>query len=1269
MAGPGPIYGDIRVSETSPDHVQVDYHPRFNEDFSYCPGLELIPFQGAEYWGRALIVAVPPHGEIFISSSQQSAGHMNGVGDGKYLPETMPMVVRGGHFQARGRHFERVFIFPYRQAGGSIEAYTDFSLSIDIQGTDAPTTVEYGASRIDSVLAFTVINPDQFFTYGAERRTVAAKAAVAEFDNADWIKVVTSGSGVTRLSGAALQQAGVNLAALSSDNIKIFYAGGVNPDYDPTSTDQVLAQIAIKVEDGGDGLFGVSDNILFYAEDVNRYEFVDGEPEYLFNAYNKNNVYWLAIGSALDGSPLRWGSVDGQPSGSADKVVTVTNQPVRAEQNNNLKIDSDDRIRDYYDWYWTDREQTTFTVQVNLPQLSVGDSLDIEMGAIANFGSSQTYINVNGTQLTGYYDGGSYYHYFGKSGAIAGLNSLALGIAPSGSRGSYLDFLNIVYPMQLTYGGSQLAFSSYANSGVLRYTIGGLTTSQAVLDITDSDHPDLVSGIQIQSGSGQFQLPADRNDPSQFAVFASSNYRSPVSLSRTDVGGLRSDVSQADCLVVSPRSFQGALQEYVDYREASTGSVIRLVAVEDIYNEFGYGLKSPMAIRNFLKYAYENYTAPAPYAVLFAGDGTYDFLNNMGLNAGTYVPPFIWSYDISAGDDNFVYFGKLDSLDSDHSYNAPLDRGWDMMTSRWPVRSSSEISHYIQKLKSYESPETEGSWRSRITYVADDEFKGSSSSEIIHTAQTEELAMNHTPSAFEKQKIYLTEYPFASNGDKPSVNDAIVEAINNGTLIINYIGHGSPDVWADEHVFRKAGDLGRLHNADKLATVIAASCSIGFFDAPDKEGMAEVMFRMDGGAIAVISATRLVYARDNSIFNYDLYDAIFNGQYSLSEAVFATKMLHQFTRPTDISLLTNDRSYVAFGDPLAQLGLPEYRFAIAPGADSVLTPLDYFSFSGQVVDEDDQPVNADGTVEVAVFDSPIIRHHPLGISYSLGGPTIFRGPVAVANGQFAGGFVVPLDIDYGGTSSRISGYGSFGMVSGIGGKDSLAISETTSTTTENAGPDISISFAEVPDFESGRRIPENATLRVDLSDNSGINLTGGLGHRIELVIDNDNSAMINLTDKFAYETGSYQSGSLEFSLPDMEAGGHTFKIRAWDNANNPSVTSFDALTSAAEAIALEGVMNWPNPMEEQTEFFFDLTESAESVELQIFTLAGRLIYHDRATDLTVGPNRVFYWNGRDTDGDRVAEGVYIYKLTARSHTMSSSSSQMAEVFGKLVLLN
>ncbi len=1266
MAGAGPHYPDCEVKIISDEHIILKYNPQLSDDLNTVGRTCLYPVDGREVLGRVVLMAVPSDGEISYSVNFSRAGSTTPTATEKYISASTPLVMRGTAFDARGHRLVRLVIFPQRMENGSLAVYKDFVIDIFLTGSNRTVDLSPRLTRLDTVLAGSVINPGQFYRFGAApRQQILRKESAGSFDDRhDWIRIAVNENGVTRINGSALAAAGLNLTDLSSDSIRLYYAGGKTAPESLAEPQPELYQVTIKVEDGGDGKFGSGDHLLFYAQAPDRFEFDVQTLVYVKNSYNDENYYWFTTGSLAGDGPERWSIIDGGLNGTPNLIVSSARHMMRIEQENLSKIEGDGRVRNYFDWFWSDEREET--IALNLPNLVPGDSIDIFMEAFSSYGSST--ISINGTPMNKAMIDNTYFRFWDNTGAaVSGLNNLRINLYHVS--GQYLDYLDIDYQMYLKTSGPQITFNSRGYSGIVRYSVTGYTPSHYVLNITDPDSVSLVSDVEIMSDTARFQRPESSARVSRYLIYSSNSLLSPAAVEAIDPGNLRQDLTQYDQIVIAPQKFIGAMAEYAVYRYENGEYRIKLVAVEDIYNGFGYGMLSPMAIRNYLKFAYENYNDPAPFSVLLVGDGCYDFLNNTGHNAVSYIPPFIWSQEYSAGDDNYVYFDTLNLLDSDSSYIYESDRGWDMMVARWPVRTKAEIAAHIEAIRNYESSTSQGNWRTRITYVADDEFKGQITNEIIHTAMAETLAVFHTPPEFIHQKIYATDYPFASNGEKPTVNNAVVKAINDGTLILNYIGHGSPDVWADEHILKKSVDLGRMNNEDKLAVVIAGSCSIGFFDDPAKEGMAEILFRQQGGAIETVSATRLVYATDNAIFNYDLYEALFGNNCNVSEAVYTAKVMHQYN--FDRSLIKNDRTYVVFGDPLGRFGLPEYRLQFNLTSDSVLTPLDYFSFSGTVTDLDGNPKAVSGEIEITAFDSHIMRNHELGISYSLGGPAIFRGTVVVESGSFEGGFIVPLDIDYGADAAYLIGYGAFGATSAMGGVDSLSIALSAVSTEDNNGPEINYLVEDIPDFVSGDQVSSNATVILQLNDESGINLTGGMGHRIELVIDDDNNSTMNLTDEFSYNSGSYRDGELQFSLPDLTPELHRFKIRAWDNANNPATVEFEATPTQESRIALYDVMNYPNPMEESTEFFFNLTESAEWVELQIFTLAGRMIKDFRADNLSMGKNRRFNWDGRDLDGDRIAQGVYLYKITAKGRLAANTGSadNMAEVFGKLILLN
>jgi hypothetical protein len=554
--------------------------------------------------------------------------------------------------------------------------------------------------------------------------------------------------------------------------------------------------------------------------------------------------------------------------------------------------------------------------------------------------------------------------------------------------------------------------------------------------------------------------------------------------------------------------------------------------------------------------------------------------------------------------------------------------------------------------------------------VADDEWEGMGTIDGLrnyHTPDTETLAKSHVPPTFNIFKVYLMEYPFDYKGEKPQAGEAIVNSFNSGSLIINYIGHANPDLWAHERVFRTAQDIPRLENKRKLPLVYMATCRCGFFLSPYIQGMGEELLRAEGkGAIATISAVWRVTPQANAELNFKVYDLLLYDSLSVGEALFTAKILRK--------LNDNDAKYVLFGDPVMRLGMPSLKVELTQIAPETLSALGVVNIKGEVRERGgDLKTDFNGRAYILGFDSQRKKVHEIKwdghsehMSYDLPGLIIFRGEALVENGQFSASFVVPKDISYGGNTGRISVYVLNENEDGAGAQDSLVILGSDTTVVDTLGPEIKISFEEIPDFAEGDIIPPSATLHLSISDTNGINITGELGHGITLVIDQDYQHQFDLTKNFQYDLGSFRKGTLSYQLSNLSEGGHVLSIKAWDNANNSSLVSVRVDVRAQREFELTEVMNYPNPFSDETNFYYRLSSGADWVKIEIFTLAGRLIKTISNASRKAGINFATTWDAKDQDGDKVANGVYIYKVVAEGRINGEAKKE--EVFGKAVVL-
>ncbi len=1172
------------------------------------------------------------------------------------------------------RHRQFVVVRVYPIVGDYY--YRSVTVQLQFQGGE-PSTVRKETDPIfDKLFRQIVANDIRSRAWREPLRRSHAAAAPADnpfVGGIPWYKIYVNQTGLYKISGIQLEQAGLSLDNLPSDSLHLFNGGGRVLEVQNSNPRPEFVEVAILVEDGGDGIFDRNDYFVFYGEAVDRWVYEDGvSPRFVNHPYTDKNVYWLTV-SGIPTVGKRMPLVSAAPNGTVDTVITAFTRRVHSEQDNILRRLNNGDINDYYTWYWTNDEWLTFFV----PAYGVvtGETANVWLtGRTYDNGSpdERGYIDMEVNGIPAFNKTCNRFVCSYQTASLhEGLNEIRLRLWPEVDAPPYFDYMNLEYLSRMVPVNNSLDIPlSAVPFDTARLEIeDGFDAPVMVLDISSPLQPAILTDFSRADGKISLDVGLEPSGVNRFYVGTIQHALGPLAIEQVFPRDLRTASTQADILVLTTSDLVDGLSEYIDYRE-SNGYSIEVVTVGDVMDNFAYGLYDPTAIRDFLKYAYEFYPPPAPSMALLVGDGTYDFLDHLGTGMKNYVPPYIHPYDESASDDNYVYFGTYGILDSDTSFDTsyvPGDRGYDMLIARLPVRSGEELAAVIAKTKRHESLTDFGVWRTKITLVADDEY-GNYQNESFHVTQTEVLEKEHIPSLYQRNKIYLWEYPFV-NREKPAVNDAIVKAINDGTLIVNYVGHGNPDVWAHEHVFTRMGDVPRLHNYDYLPLFFTASCAIGFFDDPKREGMAEDLLSLpSGGAVGVISATRLVYATDNALFNQKVFDVLFNyDSLTVGEAVYTAKLLRQYGVSPIPSPKENDRAYLLFGDPCMQLAKPKLSITFSEAPDS-LTALAQARVSGQVVDGTGEVYARDGTVIVYVFDSEKNKSHVVGtqtIAYTVAGPSIFRGSATITDGRFSIDFICPLDIGYGGEGARILTYAIFDSTDAAGVVDSLRVTDRVAPRTDSTGPVIIYTFPGRENFVSGDYVGKDDELVITLTDSSGINLTSALGHGITLEIDGQSDNVVNLTDRFEYARDDYTQGSLSYSLEELAPGKHTFKIKAWDNANNSSTVEFEAEVLAQSSLSLMDLLNYPNPMRDSTRFSVYLSQPVEHFFLDIFTLSGRKIKSFGPYSLTAGYFDDIVWKGEDYRGDRVATGVYIYKATA----VPERSEKKVEMFGKVIVIN
>jgi hypothetical protein len=1094
----------------------------------------------------------------------------------------------------------------------------------------------------------------------------------------DLYKIEINESGIYKLTYQDLVNAGINLNGLDPATIRLFNNGGEVLPKDlitPRPQGPIENALLFKNNNGGANSFDPGDELWFYGKSVHEWNYnsVKHRYQHYRNPYTDRNVYWLNI----------------NPSGPAGKRMANLGIAGIATVNPGT-------TRNYY---YDEKEIYAVYDSYNLPQsmpdlygelfsgpgskrsfsfylTGVTTSAPALLYLKLRFGdtsvhSFDVYLNNNSTPL--FSTTSTSLERTLDAGVLqTGINTLQLVHNSNGT--AYIDYFEIEYTRDLAtpYNG-EIEFISPAVSGLANYQIGASGGWQPdwIFDVTDfaevkcTDQP-------------SFKDSVDADVPRRYLALSESAILKPYSITKDrrdadEYVNLRSTLG-ADILLICADQFYDAAAAYEEYREQqapTTMQVIR-VKVSDIFDEYGWGLVDPAAIRDFLKSTMPLYNwAISPVYVLFIGDGDFDYKNRLADNDANWVIPF--EEGSRCTDDWYSYFSP-----TDNSYSYPQ-----VASGRWPVRSADELLTLVERLIAYENSTEYGPWQDRVTFVADDEYGPGgvpSAGETLHTIDTENLAENYTPRFLNLKKIYLTEYPVvwdpAGGGRrKPAANSDLINAVNEGCLLVNYMGHGNPSVWAHEHVLLQSRDMPLFANGDKLPLFIAATCDWAYWDSPTEQSMPEAMITLPGGgAIAAIAATRVTSSNSNNQLSLNLYEEMFSepGGTPLGLALMRAKSQFFLKNRGQTNLNTNSEKYHLLGDPVMSLAVPKLKVHLDADVPDTLYALDPVTLTGEIQTESGTFLpDFQGVAHLQVFDSRVPIYYgfnnappPSTPTYYLPGSLIFRGDVSVENGRFQSTFIVPVDINYGGAGGRFSVFAYSQNSTGAGVNDSVYFGAAAATLQDSIPPAVKVYF-DSPGFRSGDPIRSDATLYIEVADSNGVNLTGSVGHGIMATVDDSNP--IDLTDAFTYYLNSYTTGRAEYKFTpgEIPPGRHTLNAIAWDAANNPNTASLDFEVVGTDRLKISDVLNYPNPFSKNTRFTFTLTEEAE-VTIKIYTVAGRLI--KVISDIPGVPSfnydhPLLNWDGRDEQGDVISNGVYIYKIIARGF-----NGNRDEATGKLMVI-
>ncbi|MBN1559168.1 T9SS type A sorting domain-containing protein [candidate division KSB1 bacterium] len=1035
-----------------------------------------------------------------------------------------------------------------------------------------------------------------------------AKKSVSFLDQAStWFKIMTDCAGIVQLTKEELRDAGVHVDQLDPRNIRLFHLG---------------QEIAIRVAGESDGIFHDDDYIEFYSRPFK-------------NSYTTTNVYWLAV-AASPGK--RMAHIDAAPTG----------YPVLSNGLRFLHIESDrshhasfpnhtDQEHWFMDSLFTPK---SLTYNIDLGSVAATDAGDnsfvLRMQGYASLETvnpdHHTLVQLNGTTiLDKWWDGRISWTdtiSFAQNILRDGVNQVEI-IGP-GDTGSFLDWQLVDY-FSLTYQGKNhtlldsLVFTSNRRGAHTIEASGFSSQDIHVYDITDPAQPSYLVNILRVDDTLRFEH--ENAATTKFLISSQAKKARASAIVRDEPSALRSS-QQADYIIITVDDFYLQVDPLANYH-ASQGLTVQVVQVQDIYDEFGYGIYDREPIKEFLSYAYHQWARPAPTFVLLVGDASWNPRRLRPENAdygggarSDFIPTRLFEASVkhyeAASDNWFV------------CVDGPRDALPDMFIGRLAVRSTDELSSVIDKICRYHRLGQKASWMKRAAFVADLGEGGS----LAFEDSSDAIIRNYVPDDFGVKRLYLANTPM------PAIRENIISTFADSVLTMNYLGHGSVGTWSAKSIFARE-DVALLPESDNLPFLLTLSCINGYFAHPNRNYSAlaeELSTAEHKGTIAAFSASGEAYPSPLYALSKKLYGSLYQqGDNVVGSFTMAGLLAMYATFP---NLVDHLQFYVLFGDPATRLhygdeasrssaaysGRVMINDAAAAKGHQVIAAIDGVEFGRAFIRDE----GAFGPLFIAMDD-------PQTPAKDGGAP----GDTIQFLYEFMSDSVIllsPTALWQPDTSFTLT-------LSAVISRVNSALAVEFYVNDKKAGAEIF----------SGDPVEKGSLIRISLRHDEGIDID----RDIKLLQNNAviDPARVNWTTTM----NGLPVAECLYSTADLPDGDYQLAVVV----KNPDI----ALENSAEfefrirsALSFGQVVNYPNPFSQHTSFTYMIeNDRACDVTIKIYTIAGRLIRVIQSADGDVGYNQT-YWDGADDYGDRLANGVYLYKIIA------NDGDEQREIVERLVIM-
>ncbi len=1068
-----------------------------------------------------------------------------------------------------------------------------------------------------------------------------------------WVKVALTESGVYKITYDELLQMGLPKAP----SVHIYGNGAKElPLINSNELPSVLNEIAIWIEKGSDNIFNSGDYILFYGEATSGwiYDTVQSMYTYMSHPYCSMNYYYITTNS------------------TAPKIIQTSSQVTQPHTKTTSKFDdlyiyeqnTANPLKSGRMWF---ESISNKTVTFSIPNIAIQEPTYIHTQiAGRHYDTGKFFIKINNQAFdtisiwnTSNNNPYAVLQSSRKQYTASSTNlsiQISTNISGVDSR-AFLDFCSIHARSHLSFNYSQLLFrdiQSVAPNSCTQFEINS-NTQATIWDISSPANP---QKIITHFANNTITFKALSSQLREYIAF-SNQFKSVTFVSTVQNQDILSDTDFDMIIIYNNPSFIPYAQQIASVHETYDGLRTRIVNQQDIFTEFSAGRIDISAVRNYVRWVYTKNNGKLQYVLLF-GDGTYN--NSLCNNNSNYIVTFqsnesLYSHASFVSDDFFGLLENGKGVNSQDKFIGELD----IAIGRFPVNTIKEAEAVTQKTIDYiTNPSHRGDWQNILCMLADD----ADDNQTFHMSDADNLAQNIITEYpfFNIEKIYLDAYnqSIRSSGQRyPDAMNAINERMKKCCLVFNYTGHGSEVQMAAENVIN-ASTIESWKNNTKLPLFITASCEIARFDEPSITSLGEkFILQKNGGAIALFTTTRVVYAFSNYTLNNNIYKYVFTRETN-GKPISIGKAFVQAKKITPNDFNQNKRSFTLFGDPALRLAIPEYNItidSIQHIASSMFTDTlrsnSVVHIQGSITNVEHSKVSSyNGTAYIKVFDKTQ-KITTLGndgsnpFDFQVQNNILFQGKTRITNGSFATEFIIPQDIYYFEGNGKISLYCTNDTIQGTGYLTVPINGTNDNAPFDNIGPTIRMYMGDTL-FVSGNITNQTPTLLLYLFDSSGINISdAAIGHSITLILNDDFANPINLNEFYSASLNTYKYGTITYPFSTLPEGKHTLYVKVWDTRNNMSEETIEFRVVNSSNMQLYNLYTYPNPMKDIVTFHFQHNQELETIQVKIsiFDNNGNYIHTISKTIEAQGyTEQSIYWDGTTQNGSHISRGIYPYSV-------------------------